>query len=754
MEYQLADSIFNLIAPEIIKENIPTSVLIDFAISSSINNRRLRKPNIKLLDQILNKYSFTTEEQVELLIEKSACLRDMLQNNYALSCLEYAARIKQSNPKTTCNLHFSTGVLQIREEKFKQAAFHLEKATEICAKIKIPICRYIYSLSEQEKIINYNQRKSFTNELTEVYSPWIDKYTNTTNAYITTNKDSAIYYLKKNTKSDGIGQCQEDPTDLKYLIDTYIDIGECEIAERLLNNHITCHQQKNTNIDYRLYNSLSRLQSQKYLKKNNITNLEKSIEYNYKELEASKKQLSKSDNLHFSDLRLENLINLLEILQIKKNLLNDKKKIKLLNNRLSEYKSYTLNLTSNTYNTFSQRGKSELHEYLHLSSEIDSLTILASQEKFQSDIYKKIYLAEQKLYNLTQTTTSSAQKLTSTAEKHKSSIANNLTKSTSKYTIEIIRGHEEYYFVEFNFNDIEIKSINADVIDKEVKKLIHLVSSKESLESINKSSQKLKNILNINLNIDKILIIPEGKLSDLPFELLLNIKNENQIHYSSTHNDSFLTESISPNKVTLFTYTDKNTINTSSKLKYSELPHSLHEANSISKIYQNHHVFSGGEMTDIKILQNLNSNILHISTHSFSNPENILGNYLIVRDEKGNPEKMYGYQIKNTICTADLVILSSCNSGTGAYKPGAGTFSLSRDFLAAGAKSVIKSLWNVNEASTAELMISFHTYFQNHSVSEALTLAKRDMANSDNYSHPYYWAGFVLEGNPNIYLKK
>jgi len=99
------------------------------------------------------------------------------------------------------------------------------------------------------------------------------------------------------------------------------------------------------------------------------------------------------------------------------------------------------------------------------------------------------------------------------------------------------------------------------------------------------------------------------------------------------------------------------------------------------------------------------------------------------------------------------VILSSCNRGTGTVKPGAGIFSLSRDFLQAGAQTVIKSLWAVNEASTAELMIDFHKNFTSgHSVSMSLTLAKRKLKQNPKYSHPYYWAGFVLEGNPNIKL--
>ena len=101
----------------------------------------------------------------------------------------------------------------------------------------------------------------------------------------------------------------------------------------------------------------------------------------------------------------------------------------------------------------------------------------------------------------------------------------------------------------------------------------------------------------------------------------------------------------------------------------------------------------------------------------------------------------------------NLVILSSCESGKGAVKNGAGVFSLSRDFLQAGAQTVIKSLWAVNETSTKELMIDFHKNFTSgHSASMALTLAKRNLKQNPKYAHAYYWAGFVLEGNPNIYL--
>ncbi len=100
---------------------------------------------------------------------------------------------------------------------------------------------------------------------------------------------------------------------------------------------------------------------------------------------------------------------------------------------------------------------------------------------------------------------------------------------------------------------------------------------------------------------------------------------------------------------------------------------------------------------------------------------------------------------------ADLVTLSACETGLGKEMGGEGLIGLTRAFQYAGAKTVLPTLWSVPDESTAILMENFYTYLkQGKSKAEALKTAQSEMLKSDKYSHPFYWAGFVLNGDGEI----
>ncbi|MEW6365848.1 MAG: CHAT domain-containing protein [Acidobacteriota bacterium] len=98
----------------------------------------------------------------------------------------------------------------------------------------------------------------------------------------------------------------------------------------------------------------------------------------------------------------------------------------------------------------------------------------------------------------------------------------------------------------------------------------------------------------------------------------------------------------------------------------------------------------------------------------------------------------------------DLVTLSACKSGMGKELGGEGLIGLTRAFQYAGARSVVASLWNVSDATSAELMGRFYEYLRaGSSKDEALRKAQVDMIQSRARfaSHPYHWAAFQLVGD-------
>jgi CHAT domain-containing protein len=98
---------------------------------------------------------------------------------------------------------------------------------------------------------------------------------------------------------------------------------------------------------------------------------------------------------------------------------------------------------------------------------------------------------------------------------------------------------------------------------------------------------------------------------------------------------------------------------------------------------------------------------------------------------------------------AELVVLSACKTGLGKIIRGEGITGLSRAFLCAGTPTVLVSLWNVYDRSTADLMTSFYKNLETQGMNKAAALreARLEMIRSKKYSHPYYWAPFVLIGD-------
>jgi len=96
-----------------------------------------------------------------------------------------------------------------------------------------------------------------------------------------------------------------------------------------------------------------------------------------------------------------------------------------------------------------------------------------------------------------------------------------------------------------------------------------------------------------------------------------------------------------------------------------------------------------------------------------------------------------------------MVVLGACQTGQAAVDSGEGMGHLARGFLHAGAKRVVVSLWNVSDEATAQLMKHFYTGLLQKGLppAEALRQAQLSIASEREWAAPYYWAGFVLQGD-------
>ena len=96
---------------------------------------------------------------------------------------------------------------------------------------------------------------------------------------------------------------------------------------------------------------------------------------------------------------------------------------------------------------------------------------------------------------------------------------------------------------------------------------------------------------------------------------------------------------------------------------------------------------------------------------------------------------------------ADLVTLSACETGLSTVAPGDELIGLARGFFAAGAPSLLISLWTVDDDATASLMVTFYEHLQRtRSCATALRAAQLQLLQEK--PHPFFWAPFVLMGRP------
>ena len=143
---------------------------------------------------------------------------------------------------------------------------------------------------------------------------------------------------------------------------------------------------------------------------------------------------------------------------------------------------------------------------------------------------------------------------------------------------------------------------------------------------------------------------------------------------------------------------------------------------------------------------------VHFATHgilSLEHPE-LSGIALSMVDEKGQPQNGYLRlnEIYNLNLPAELVVLSACETGVGKQIRGEGLIALTRGFMYAGAKRVVASLWKVDDSATAELMAQFYKemFVNKKRPPEALKEAQKHISNQRRWRSPYFWAGFVLQG--------
>lgn len=287
--------------------------------------------------------------------------------------------------------------------------------------------------------------------------------------------------------------------------------------------------------------------------------------------------------------------------------------------------------------------------------------------------------------------------------------------------------------------------------------------------------QKLYNSLitpiETQINLKKSLVfVPHGILNYLPFEILTPRTEETDfrkmpyllkdytIHYAWS---LAFYQSKTKNKATyirdftgfapVFKQVDslKNS-DLSFRNDLSALPKSKEEVISALNYFSGE-IFTDADASETKFQSEAaNSRILHLATHARTDDHFPLQSGLYFASDKHEDGFLNLHEIYNMQISAELAVMSACDTGTGKTIEGEGVISLGRAFSYAGCASVAMSLWQANDQSTSDLMSAFYKNLSTGSTkAEALRQAKLDyLTQADPLTaHPYFWASMVATGD-------
>lgn len=194
---------------------------------------------------------------------------------------------------------------------------------------------------------------------------------------------------------------------------------------------------------------------------------------------------------------------------------------------------------------------------------------------------------------------------------------------------------------------------------------------------------------------------------------------------------------------------------------WNNLPGTLDEVENISKIVKSTKLITGEKVTENEV-KNLSRNgdlanykVIHFATHGFVIPALPELSAIVLsqfeKEQGGEDGFLRAGEIANLKMRADFVNLSACETGIGKVYGGEGVVGLIQPFLVAGANSVLASLWQVNDASTAKFMAAVYEFVEREGMEyqDAIAEVKLNFirgAFGKEYKKPFYWAPFVYYG--------
>ena len=183
----------------------------------------------------------------------------------------------------------------------------------------------------------------------------------------------------------------------------------------------------------------------------------------------------------------------------------------------------------------------------------------------------------------------------------------------------------------------------------------------------------------------------------------------------------------------------------------SGLRYNQEEVAQIAELFADAAVYRGAEASKERFVEVVgDSRILHLSSHGMvdsERPELSFIAFAQTADSLQRDQLLYFNDLYTLPLDNELTVLSACETSLGKLAPGETTMSLASAFAAAGARSTLTTLWQVDDEATKLLTVAFYRALADGvDRATALHAAQHQLLTSGDYAHPYYWSGMALHG--------
>jgi CHAT domain-containing protein/tetratricopeptide (TPR) repeat protein len=250
-----------------------------------------------------------------------------------------------------------------------------------------------------------------------------------------------------------------------------------------------------------------------------------------------------------------------------------------------------------------------------------------------------------------------------------------------------------------------------------------------------------------DLSERRLIIIPHGPLHYVPFHALVNRRGYLVDQYEISYAPSATVLALCRARGRQFGRTSSNSRRSNLValgLAQPDVPKIADEIQSLASLFPDSITLTGRNATRRNLLKEApRARFLHLASHGYFRRDNPMFSFLKLADSQLN-----FYSLLDLNLSAEMVTLSACHTGVNRVFPGDELHGLMRGFLHAGAPSLVASLWASSDASTTQLMKNLYRRIS-EGESKRAALREAQLAVKDDYGHPYYWAPFILMGNPN-----